>query len=88
MRYLKAGLRLVSAIGSLGRKCASVLVKHGVIEKVCDLILAQLMASTIKLLALQALDCLLDYPQGMERFLGWSKVRGGGGRKGCGGYVA
>lgn len=74
VRYLKAGLRLVPAIGSLGRKCASVLVKHGVIEKVCELLLAPIMASTIRLLALHALDCLLDYPQGMERFLGWSKV--------------
>ena len=33
------------------------------------------MASTLKLLVLQAMDSLLDYPQGMERFLGWSKVR-------------
>ena len=33
------------------------------------------MVSTFKLLVLRAMDSLLDYPQGMERFLGWSKVR-------------
>ena len=43
----------------------------------CDgeLLEANQMASTLKLLVLRAMDSLLDYPQGMERFLGWSKVR-------------
>ena len=38
IRYLKAGLRLVPAIASLGRKCSSALVKHGVMEKLCELL--------------------------------------------------
>jgi len=74
VRFLKVGLRLVSAIAALGRKFASVLLKHSVMEKLCELLLTQQMASTLKLLALRALDSLLNYPQGMEWFLGWSKV--------------
>ena len=76
IRHLKAGLRLVPSIASLGRKCASSLVKHGVMEKLCDLVMAENVASTLKLLSLRAVDSLLDYPQGMERFLGWNRKVG------------
>ena len=75
IRYLKAGLRLVLAIASLGHKCSSALVKHGGMEKLYELLEADQMASTLKLLVLRAMDSLLDYPQGMEMFFGWSKVR-------------
>lgn len=66
-------MRLVPSISGLGRKCANALIKHGVMEKLCELLLADVMAATLKLLALRALDSLLNYPQGMERFLGWDK---------------
>ncbi len=33
---------------------------------------AEDMASSMKLLAVRAIDSLLDYPQGVESFLGWS----------------
>ena len=42
-------------------------------EELCDIVLTDPMASTVKLHALRAIDSLLDYPQGLERFLGWSK---------------
>ena len=66
-------MRLVPSIAALGRKCANVLIKHGVMEKLCDILMEERMASTLKLLSLRAVDSLLDYPQGMERFLGWSR---------------
>ena len=47
--------------------------KHNVIEELCDIALSDPMVSTIKLHALRSMDTLLDYPQGLERFLGWSK---------------
>lgn len=49
------------------------LQKHNVMEELCDIALTDPMASTIKLQALHAIDSLLDYPQGLERFLGWNK---------------
>ncbi len=66
-------MRLIPSIAALGRKCANALIKHGVMEKLCDLVVTDRMASTLKLLSLRAVDTLLDYPQGMERFLGWNK---------------
>ena len=48
------------------------LQKHNVLEELCYIALAENMASTVKLQALRALDSLLEYPQGLERFLGWS----------------
>ena len=66
-------MRLVSSIARLGRKCASALIKHDVMERLCDLLMAENMSSTLKLLSLRALDGLLNYPQGVERFLGWDK---------------
>lgn len=71
MRYLKAGLRLVPCVAGLGRKCAHALIKHGVMESLCRLLVADKMASTLKLLSLRAIDSLVNHPQGMERFLGW-----------------
>ena len=47
--------------------------KHNVMEELCDIALSDPMVSTIKLHSLRALDSLLDYPQGLERFIGWSK---------------
>ena len=47
--------------------------KHNVLEELCDIVRSDPMASTVKLQALRALNSLLDYPQGLERFLGWSK---------------
>lgn len=73
IRQLKAGLRLVPSIAALGRRCTHMLVKHNVMEELCDIALSDPMGSTIKLQALHAIDSLLDYPQGLERFLGWNK---------------
>ena len=72
VRSLKAGLRLVSGVAALGRKCANAFIKHGVIDRLTALLVADTMASSLKLLALKALDGLTDYPQGMEQLLGWS----------------
>ena len=72
-------MRLVPCVASLGRKCTNALVKRGVMERLCDVLLAETMTSTLKLLSLRALDSLLNYPQGMERFFGWDhEVREGG----------
>ncbi|CAI8032881.1 Protein virilizer homolog [Geodia barretti] len=51
----------------------SPMAKHNVMEELCDIALSDPMVSTIKLHSLRALDSLLDYPQGLERFIGWSK---------------
>jgi hypothetical protein len=51
-------------------------------EKLCGLLVADSMASTLKLLSLRALDSLLNYPQGMERFLGWDRPRQVSARRG------
>ena len=72
IRSLKAGLRMVPTVASLGRKCAHAFIKHGVMERLCQLLLADHMATSLKLMALKALDSLADYPQGMEQLLGWS----------------
>ncbi len=63
---------MVTSVASLGRKCAHAFIKHGVIDRLSHLLLADTMASSLKLLALRALDNLTDYPQGMEQLLGWS----------------
>lgn len=50
-------------------------------EKLCGLLVADNMAPTLKLLSLRALDSLVNYPQGVEKFLGWDRggqVRGRG----------
>ena len=75
VRHLKAGIRMVPSIAALGRKCAHALIKHGVIEKLCELLVAKHMASPLKLLSLKAVDSLLDFPQGIERFLGWTEMQ-------------
>lgn len=73
-------MRLVPIVANLGRKCASALIKHGVMERLCEVLMAGTMASTLRLLSLRAVDSLLNYPQGMERFFGWDReVRAGGG---------
>ena len=77
IRHLKAGIRMVPSIAALGRKCAHALIKHGVIEKLCELLIVKYMASPLKLLSLKAMDSLLDFPQGIERFLGWTEVQVG-----------
>ena len=77
VRHLKAGIRMVPSIAALGRKCAHALIKHGVIEKLCELLVAKHMASPLKLLSLKAVDSLLDFPQGIERFLGWTELQVG-----------
>lgn len=84
MRHLKAGLRLVPSIAGLGRKCTNALVKHSVMERLCQLLSTETMASSLKLLALRALDSLLNYPQGIERFLGWDREVGVSGGVVCG----
>ena len=66
---------MVPSIASLGRKCAHALIKHGVMEKLCELLVAKYMASPLKLLSLKAVDSLLDFPQGIERFLGWTELQ-------------
>ena len=63
---------MVTSVASLGRKCAHAFIKHGVIDRLSYLLLADSMASSLKLMALRALDNLIDYPQGMEQLLGWS----------------
>ena len=73
IRQLKAGMRIVPGIAALGRKCAHALIKHGILEKLCKLVVADHMASSLKLLSLRAVDKLLNYPQGIERFLGWTE---------------
>ena len=78
IRHLKAGIRMVPSIAALGRKCAHALIKHGVIEKLCELLVVKHMASPLKLLSLKAMDSLLDFPQGIERFLGWTEIQVGG----------
>ena len=75
IRHLKAGIRMVPSIAALGRKCAHALIKHGVIEKLCELLVVKHMASPLKLLSLKAMDSLLDFPQGIERFLGWTEIQ-------------
>ena len=55
------------------------LQKHGVLEELCQLVLAEHMASSLKLLAIRAMDSVMDYPQGIERFLGWSGPVSSGG---------
>ena len=89
-------MRLVPSIANLGRKCANALIKHGVMERLCELLGTESMTSTLRLLSLRALDSLLNYPQGMERFLGWDKevcrvigIGGGGRVEGgrCGGCI-
>ena len=75
IRHLKAGIRMVPSIAALGRKCAHALIKHGVIEKLCELLVVRHMASPLKLLSLKAVDSLLDFPQGIERFLGWTELQ-------------
>ena len=66
---------MVPSIAALGRKCAHALIKHGVIEKLCELLVVRHMASPLKLLSLRAMDSLLDFPQGIERFLGWTEIQ-------------
>ena len=66
---------MVPSIAALGRKCAHALIKHGVIEKLCELLVVRHMASPLKLLSLKAMDSLLDFPQGIERFLGWTEIQ-------------
>ena len=66
---------MVPSIAALGRKCAHALIKHGVMEKLCELLVAKHMASPLKLLSLKAVDSLLDFPQGIERFLGWTEMQ-------------
>ena len=52
--------------------------KHGVIEKLCELFATPHMATSVRLLVLRSLDSLLDYPQGLERFVGWGDGLSGG----------
>ncbi len=42
-------------------------------EELVELVMAEHMATSMKLLAVRAIDSLLDYPQGIESFLGWSR---------------
>ena len=67
---------MVPCVASLGRKCAHAFIKHGILEKLCQLLVSDHMASSLKLMALRAVDSLVDYPQGMERLFRWNgKVR-------------
>ena len=46
--------------------------KHGVMELLCTVLGTSHMASSLKLSVLKCLDTMTDYPQGIERFVGWN----------------
>eukprot|EP00731_Ephydatia_muelleri_P026956 Em0018g1056a len=72
IRYLKAGLKLVQTLAGLGQYYTYTLVKHGVMELLCTMLGTSHMASSVKLSVLKCLDTMTDYPQGIERFVGWN----------------
>ena len=48
-------------------------------ELLCTMLGTSHMASSVKLSVLKCLDTMTDYPQGIERFVGWNlRVSGGG----------
>ncbi|XP_070574528.1 protein virilizer homolog [Ptychodera flava] len=70
IRQLKAGMKLTSALCACGPSVASVLIKAKIQEKLCTLLFAEHMASSLKLVTLQALDSCTNSSEGMEEFLG------------------
>ncbi|CAB3997684.1 Hypothetical predicted protein [Paramuricea clavata] len=73
IRRLKFGMKLASRLSENGAKTCGMLVNLNVQEKLNDLLIAEHMSSSVKLVALQALHSSVEYPLGMEHFIGWDR---------------
>ena len=76
IRQLKAGIRLFVTLIECGGEVADHLLAADVLEMLCKLLVVEGLASSIKILVLRAIDVALDFPSGMEHFLGWSSSGG------------
>ncbi|XP_038066520.1 protein virilizer homolog [Patiria miniata] len=72
MRQLKAGLRLVSALCNCSQRVASKLLNLGVLDGLMSLLFGDHVASSLKLMALNALDSATNWQEGVQRLLGSS----------------
>uniref|UniRef100_A0A8C4R6Q8 Vir like m6A methyltransferase associated n=1 Tax=Eptatretus burgeri TaxID=7764 RepID=A0A8C4R6Q8_EPTBU len=68
MRLLKAGLKLATGLAGCGDVASHALTEAGVAHQVLTLLFDDHMASSLKLLALRALDTLLESAEGMRAF--------------------
>uniref|UniRef100_UPI00358F68B1 protein virilizer homolog isoform X3 n=1 Tax=Myxine glutinosa TaxID=7769 RepID=UPI00358F68B1 len=68
MRLLKAGLKLATGLAGCGDVASHALTEAGVAHQVLTLLFDEHMASSLKLLALRALDTLLESAEGMRDF--------------------
>lgn len=71
-RQLKAGIRLFSVLAECGGQATESLLSVGGLEALCQLLKVDGLASSIKIVVLRAIDVALDFPLGMEHFLGWT----------------
>ncbi|XP_028392294.1 protein virilizer homolog isoform X2 [Dendronephthya gigantea] len=72
IRRLKFGMKLVSKLCESGGKTCKMLVNKNVQEKLYELLVAEHMSSSVKLVALQALHSSVEFSVGMEHFIGWN----------------
>ncbi|XP_022083896.1 protein virilizer homolog [Acanthaster planci] len=70
MRQLKAGMRLSSALCDCGQRVAVKLLELGVLDALMSLLFGDHVASSLKLMALKALDSATNWREGIQRFLG------------------
>eukprot|EP00794_Sanderia_malayensis_P018833 gene18834-20729_t len=72
IRQLKAGIKIVGHLGRCNEKMSQFMMQVGIQQKLLTLLKTDHMASSIKLLIIQALDSTIDMAIGMENFLGWN----------------
>jgi hypothetical protein len=60
-------------VSALGTDANSNLIEQGVLERLCEIVSVDFIPSSIKLMCIGLVSLLMDYPVGMERFLGWSQ---------------
>ncbi|XP_077982853.1 protein virilizer homolog [Glandiceps talaboti] len=70
IRQIKAGVKLTSALCDCGPTVANKLIEGSVQEQLFSLLFDDHMASSLRLMILQALDSCTNCSEGMERFLG------------------
>ncbi|XP_063951196.1 protein virilizer homolog [Lytechinus pictus] len=70
IRQLKAGMKLTCHLCELGPSVSKIFVDAGIQEALIKLIFTDHMASSLKLLAIKAMDSATKWQVGIERFLG------------------
>ncbi|XP_065064273.1 protein virilizer homolog [Rhopilema esculentum] len=84
IRQLKAGVKLASHLCRCNEDISTKMMEAGIQRQLVALLKTENMASSIRLLVVQALDSTTDMTAGIEHFLGWNikKEEAKGDRKG------